>query len=52
MCDCINWYYVIAQICIIVFFQILMHKIGCMQGKKSAYKRYLATCNVCRNKDK
>ena len=30
----------------------IMYKIGCMQGEKTAYKRYTKTCNVCRNKDK
>ena len=45
-------YEVIALICIVVFFQILMYKIGFMQGAQSAYKRYTKTCNVCRNKDK
>ena len=50
MCDCIDWYYVIVLICIVLFFQILMYKLGCIQGEKIAYKRYLATCNVCRNK--
>jgi len=46
MCD------VIALMCIVLFFQILIYKIGCMQGEQSAYKRYLATCNYCRNKGK
>lgn len=44
MCD------VIALTCIVLFFQILMYKIGCMQGEKTAYKRFLETCNYCRNK--
>ena len=43
-------YEVIALICIVVFFQIVMYKIGFMQGEQSAYKRYTKTCNVCRNK--
>ena len=44
-------YEVVALICIALFFQILMYKLGCMQGEKSAYNRYLKTCNECRNKD-
>ena len=39
MCECINWYYVIALICIVIFFQILMYKCGYMQGEQSAYSR-------------
>ena len=50
MCDSIEWYYVIAFICIMIFIQILMYKIGCMHGEKTAYKRFLETCNYCRNK--
>lgn len=45
-------YEVVALICIVLFFQILMYKIGFMQGEKTAYKRFTKTCNVCRNKDK
>ena len=45
-------YEVIALICIMIFFQILMYKIGYIQGEQSAYKRYTKVCNVCRNKDK
>ena len=43
-------YDVITLTCIVIFFQILMYKIGFMQGEQSAYKRYTKTCNVCRNK--
>ena len=50
MCECINWYDAIALICIVIFFQIVIYKIGYMQGEKTAYKRYLKTCNECRNK--
>ena len=50
MCDCVNWYYAVVLICIVIFFQIVMYKIGYMQGEQSAYKRYTKTCNVCRNK--
>ena len=49
MCDCVNWYYAVVLICIAIFFQIVMYKIGYMQGEQSAYKRYTKTCNVCRN---
>ena len=49
MCECIEWYYVIAFICIIVFVQILMYKLGCIQGEKTAYKRFERICNDCRN---
>ena len=52
MCECVSWYAVIALICIVVFFQILMYKIGYMQGEQSAYKRFTKVCNECRNKDK
>ena len=45
-------YEVVALICIVIFFQILMYKIGCMQGEKSAYKRFERACNECRNKNK
>jgi len=44
MCDAV------ALICIVLFFQILMYKLGCKQGEKIAYKRFLETCNYCRNK--
>ena len=43
-------YEVVALICIAIFFQILMYKIGFMQGEQSAYKRFDRVCNVCRNK--
>ena len=36
----------------VIFFQILIYKIGFMQGEQSAYKRFTKVCNVCRNKDK
>ena len=49
MCECVSWYYVIALICIIVFFQIVIYKIGCMQGEQSAFKRFDRICNECRN---
>ena len=52
MCDCVNWYYAVVLICIVIFFQILVYKLGCMQGEKTAYKRFTKVCNVCRNKDK
>ena len=52
MCECSTWYDVITLTCIVIFFQILMYKIGCMQGEKTAYKRFDRVCNVCRNKDK
>ena len=42
-------YAVIALICIVIFFQILMYKIGCMQGEKSAHRRFDRICNECRN---
>ena len=45
-------YEVVALICIVVFFQIVMYKIGCMHGEKTAYDRFTKVCNVCRNKDK
>ena len=45
-------YEVVALICIAIFFQIVMYKIGFMQGEKTAYKRFTKVCNVCRNKDK
>ena len=45
-------YEIIALICIVIFFQIVIYKIGYMQGEQSAYKRFTKTCNVCRNKDK
>ena len=40
---------VVALICIVIFFQILMYKLGFMQGEQSAYKRFTKTCNECRN---
>ena len=43
-------YEVIALICIAIFFQILMYKIGYTQGEKTAYKRFDRVCNECRNK--
>ena len=46
MCDAI------ALTCIVLFFQILMYKLGCMQGEKTAYKRFTKVCNECRNKNK
>lgn len=51
MCECINWDFIIESIGIIVFSNILMYKIGCKQGEKTAYKRYLKSCNECRNKN-
>ena len=42
---------VIALICIVIFFQILMYKLGYMQGEQSAYKRFERVCNECRNKN-
>ena len=52
MCECVSWYAVIALICIVIFFQIVIYKIGYMQGEQSAFKRFDRICNVCRNKDK
>ena len=52
MCECVSWYAVIALICIVIFFQIVIYKIGHMQGEKTAYKRFTKVCNECRNKDK
>lgn len=52
MCECINWDFVIELIGTVIFFQILMYKIGCKQGEKTAYKRFIKSCNECRNKDK
>ena len=52
MCECVSWYAVIALICIVVFFQIVIYKIGYMQGEQSAFKRFDRICNECRNKDK
>ena len=52
MCDCVNWDFVIESIGVIVFSNILMYKLGCMQGEKTAYKRFTKVCNVCRNKNK
>jgi hypothetical protein len=43
MCDAI------ALTCIVLFFQILIYKIGCMQGEKTAYKRFERICNECGN---
>ena len=40
----------IAFLLVWVFFQILMYKLGCKQGEKTAYKRFTKVCNVCRNK--
>ena len=51
MCECINWDFIIESIGVIVFSTILMYKIGCKQGEKTAYKRYLKSCNECRNKN-
>ncbi len=45
-------YEVIALICIVIFFQIVIYKIGYMQGEQSAYKRFDRICNDCRNMDK
>ena len=42
-------YDVIVLICIVIFFQILMYKIGCMQGEKTAHRRFDRICNECRN---
>ena len=42
-------YEVIALICIVIFFQIVIYKIGYMQGEKTAYKRFDRICNDCRN---
>ena len=50
MCDCVSWYYAIVLICIVIFFQILMYKIGYMQGERTTYNRFYKICNVCRNK--
>lgn len=50
MCDCINWYGVVAIICFVILFQILMYEIGYMQGAQSAYNRFTKACNECRNK--
>ena len=36
-------YEVVALICIVIFFQILIYKIGFMQGEQSAYKMI----NIC-----
>ena len=33
-------YEIIALICIVIFFQIVIYKIGYMQGEQSAYKRF------------
>ena len=49
MCECVNWDFIIESIGVIVFSNILMYKIGCMQGEKSAYKRFTKVCNECRN---
>ena len=45
-------YEVVALICIVLFFQIVIYKIGYTQGEQSAYNRFTKVCNVCRNKDK
>ena len=52
MCECVNWDFIIESIGVIVFSNILMYKIGYMQGEQSAYKRFTKVCNECRNKDK
>ena len=52
MCECVSWYAVIALICIVIFFQIVIYKIAYMQGEQSAFKRFDRICNECRNKDK
>ena len=52
MCECVNWDFIIESIGVIVFSNILMYKIGCMQGEKTAYKRFTKVCNECRNKNK
>lgn len=52
MCECSTLYDVITLTCMVLFFQIVIYKIGYTQGEKTAYKRYTKTCNVCRNKDK
>ena len=43
-------YEIIALICIVIFFQIVIYKIGFMQGEKTTYNRFTKVCNVCRNK--
>lgn len=50
MCECSTLYDVIILTCIVLFFQILIYELGCKQGEKTAYKRYLKTYNECRNK--
>ena len=40
--------YVIGLLCA----ALIGYRIGCMQGEKTAYKRFTKVCNVCRNKDK
>ena len=52
MCECSTWYDVITLTSIVIFFQILIYKLGYMQGEKTAYNRFTKVCNVCRNKDK
>ena len=52
MCEYINWDFVIELIGTVIFFQILMYKIGCKQGEKTAYRRFTKACNECRNKNK
>lgn len=39
--------YVIGLLCA----ALIGYRIGWWLGEKSAYKRHLKTCNVCRNKD-
>ena len=52
MCDCVSWYGIVAIICFVILFLILIYEIGYMQGAQSAYKRFTKVCNECRNKDK
>lgn len=52
MCECSTWYDVITLTCFVLFLQIVIYKLGCKQGEKTAYKRFTKVCNVCRNKDK
>lgn len=39
MCECVSWIDVIVFTFIVVFFQILMYKIGFSQGEQSVYNR-------------
>ena len=50
MCDCINWYGVVAIICFVILIQVLIYEIGYMHGAQSAYNRFKKACNECRNK--